>query len=626
MLAWIGGVAMLVGLVLFFALAVSNGWIGETGRVLLAAAASLGLLGAGVWLHDARGRTDAALVSVATGIAGLFITVTVAARVYELVPAEAGFVLALMVGAVATWIAVAWEARVVGALGIIGALLGPAFVGAPSDEGTMALLLAAAASAVAVLVWQRWDWLGFAVVLVTAPQWIVWVGGEPGLPEALIGMTLFGLVGAAAAVGYEIRVKAAGLRVSSSFLLSLNAVLLATTGSIAFNLQGHETAMKAWLAALAVAHLCLGLAGLRSSRVARELSLLALAIAVTLADLAYAATFSGPLEAAGFAGAVVLFGVLGRRAGLPRADLQLVSLGLGGHVALSIGSALLSGASPALLVEGGTGGAGALTAIASVAAACLVSSRLAEVHGRRWRLVLDTLGLVALAYLTAIALDGTALVLALAVETVVLARIARDGDEVARFGGPAFLAGAAMHVVAIEAPLDSLVEGVPDLPQAAVAVGACALGALGLALVGPDDRRVRTGSWASAGMAALFLASVAIVDAYQPSAQDAISGVLDLGVRQQGQMLLSALWAAAGVGLLVAGLRGARPELRAAALGLLLATVCKVFLYDLAELSSGYRVVSFLALGTLLLAAAFVWQRMRPKPAPDMRSVPPALR
>jgi uncharacterized membrane protein len=51
-----------------------------------------------------------------------------------------------------------------------------------------------------------------------------------------------------------------------------------------------------------------------------------------------------------------------------------------------------------------------------------------------------------------------------------------------------------------------------------------------------------------------------------------------------------------------------------------------VFLYDLAELSSGYRVVSFLALGTLLLAAAFVWQRMRPRPAPDMRSVPPALR
>ena len=374
MLAWIGGVAMLVRLVLFFALAVSNGWIGETGRVLLAAAGSLGLLGIGVWLHDARGRTDAALVAVATGIAGLFITITVAARVYDLVPAEAGFVLALVVGAVATWIAVAWEARVVGALGIVGALLGPAFVGAPSDQGTMALLFAASASAVAVLIWQRWDWLGFAVVLVTAPQWIVWVGGDPGVPEAIIGMTLFGLVGAAAAVGYELRVKADGLRPSSSFLLSLNAVLLATAGSIAFGVHDHEAAVKAWLAALAVAHLCLGLIGLGSERVARELSLLVLVIAVVLGDLAFAATFSGPLQAAGFAGTVVLFGMLGRRAGLPRVDLQLVSLGLGGHVALAIGSTLLSEAPPELLVEGGTAGAGALTAIASVAASCLISS------------------------------------------------------------------------------------------------------------------------------------------------------------------------------------------------------------------------------------------------------------
>ena len=297
-LAWIGGVAMLVGLVLFFALAVSNGWIGETGRVLLAAAGSLGLLGIGVWLHDARGRTDAALVAVATGIAGLFITLTVAARVYDLVPAEAGFVLALWS---ARWPPGSrWPGRhaVVGALGIVGALLGPAFVGAPSDQGTMALLFAASASAVAVLIWQRWDWLGFAVVLVTAPQWIVWVGGDPGVPEAIIGMTLFGLVGAAAAVGYELRAKAEGLRPSSSFLLSLNAVLLATAGSIAFGVHDHEAAVKAWLASLAVAHLCLGLIGLGSERVARELSLLVLVIAVVLGDLAFAATFSGPLQAA----------------------------------------------------------------------------------------------------------------------------------------------------------------------------------------------------------------------------------------------------------------------------------------------------------------------------------------
>jgi uncharacterized membrane protein len=54
---------------------------------------------------------------------------------------------------------------------------------------------------------------------------------------------------------------------------------------------------------------------------------------------------------------------------------------------------------------------------------------------------------------------------------------------------------------------------------------------------------------------------------------------------------------------------------------LLLAAVGKVFLYDLSTLGSAYRVVSFLALGALLLAASFAYQRLRPTPLPDLREV-----
>src|SRR5205823_7787726 len=38
LLAWLGGIATLIGIVLFLALAVSHGWIGEQARVCLAAA------------------------------------------------------------------------------------------------------------------------------------------------------------------------------------------------------------------------------------------------------------------------------------------------------------------------------------------------------------------------------------------------------------------------------------------------------------------------------------------------------------------------------------------------------------------------------------------------------------
>ena len=60
------------------------------------------------------------------------------------------------------------------------------------------------------------------------------------------------------------------------------------------------------------------------------------------------------------------------------------------------------------------------------------------------------------------------------------------------------------------------------------------------------------------------------------------------------------------------------------ALGWLMVTVGKVFLYDLSILTSIYRVISFIVLGLLLLAGAYAYQRLRPPPPPDMRTVHPS--
>ena len=54
--------------------------------------------------------------------------------------------------------------------------------------------------------------------------------------------------------------------------------------------------------------------------------------------------------------------------------------------------------------------------------------------------------------------------------------------------------------------------------------------------------------------------------------------------------------------------------------------LAKVFLYDLATLTAMARVASFLALGLLLLAGAFAWQKIRPRPLPDLREAPPGAR
>src|SRR5919201_358028 len=185
-LAWLGGIAVLVGIAFFFALAISHGWIGPTARTLIAGAGALVLLGAGIWLHDRKGGTDAALAAVSTAVAGLFATVTVAAQVYHLVPVVVGLLLAAAVGAVATTLAIRWEARGIAALGIGGCLLAPVLVGAPSSTGSMAFLLVAGAAASGVLLWQRWDWLAPGALAVSTPQWIAWLGHGPSVAAVLL--------------------------------------------------------------------------------------------------------------------------------------------------------------------------------------------------------------------------------------------------------------------------------------------------------------------------------------------------------------------------------------------------------------------------------------------------------
>src|SRR5215218_192512 len=235
LLGWAGGLAVLVGLVFLLVIAASRGWIGEEERVVMAAGTSLLLLSLGARLHERQARNEAAVAAAATGIAGLFATTVVAGPVYELVPALAAVMLALGIGAAATALALRWAAPGIGWLGIVGALASPAAVGAAGDGAGIALMLVAYAAAGAVLIWQRWHALAFVAFAVAAAQlfwWLLdWSGdGGPATGAVVAALALFGLVGAAAAAGFEWRAGADRLRPSSHVLLALNALALAGLG------------------------------------------------------------------------------------------------------------------------------------------------------------------------------------------------------------------------------------------------------------------------------------------------------------------------------------------------------------------------------------------------------------
>ncbi len=619
-LAWLGGIATLTGILLLLALAVSNGWIGREARVGLAAAGCAALMATGVWLHARRGRTEAAVAMLGAATAGAFGTLIVASDVYGLIPALVSVAGSSVVGALATTLAIRWAGRAIAVLGLIGALLSPLLVGAPSDGTTIAMLGVGAACAMAVLLWRRWPWLAFAAVVACAPQWALWIShGHSRVADAAV-LVLFGSLGLLGAVFAQLRSVNDRFLRSAAALLVLNAVIVGLAGRLVLG----EPGAALWLVGMALAHLGVGLWRWPRAAIHEGLRGLLLAIGVISGDIALSLALSGiELQAVWAVTALGFSAFVGRTDRGESRGLWLEA-GLGVHVGLVLMRALIA-LPPTKLAPGP--GLIPLASVAILAATCIGSARMRSAD-RGWpRIALDGLAMLAVLYMTAATLDGAALVGAWALEAVAAAELGRrNGDRVARYGALGFLGGATLHASLIEAPVQALVTGADSLGSAAVALGALAVASLKVGLSVERDSWTRRSLLAGSGLAVLFLASVAIVTLFQPSGAAASDTVLELGVRQQGQVLLSSLWGVVGVAGLIAGLRRNIVPLRTAALALLLATVAKVFLYDLSTLTSIYRVASCFVLGALLLMGAFAYQRLRPPPAPDLRTVHPSQR
>jgi uncharacterized membrane protein len=503
----VGGLAVLLGIVFFVAMAVRRGWIDEPTRVLLAFLGSGALVGLGLYLFTRQGQTQAALAAVASGLAGLYASDVAATRLYDLVSPVVGLTCAGLVGALGTAIAIRWRTELVGALGILGAIASPLLVRAETSGSTLVFMAIALVAAVGVLLWQQWDWLAAGAFVLSAPQLVVWLEDtyEDRLALALAVLVLFWALYVVAAIGYELRVPVKTLRASSAMLLLANALLFAGGGWLMLEDRDHGQAATAWVVGAALVHVLLGGFGFRQ-RMSREI-----------------------------AGLVVAVGI----------GLSAVALGL--------------------------------------------------------------------------ALDGPALVVGWSVEAAVLAWVAATtGERRAVLGTVVFLTLAGGHILTIEAPPDSLYRGVDELGRAAVALLVFAAAAFVAGRFVPDQapgealRRVELRALLeiAGAVAIVYLGSVAIVDLTREAETAAEPG-------QTPQVLLSAYWSLLGFGSLLFGLLRDDRRFRFAGFALLAVAIAKVFLFDLSTLESIYRVLSFIALGLLLLAAAFAYQRIRERIVED---------
>jgi Predicted membrane protein (DUF2339) len=508
-LAWAGGVAILLGIVFMLGIAIDHGWIDEPMRILFGFLGSTFLLLTGVWLYEREGRTEAALAAVASALSGLYATLLVGTQVYDLIPAEAGLAGAGLVGLVGVAIAVRWESTIVAAIGVLGALLAPVLVGTGPSDLSLAFMAIALSASVGVLLWQRWDWLSLGAFLISAPQLVAWSveNYDDRLLLMLAVLAGFWALYVVAALGYELRTRGMDeLPIASWLVLLANAGLISGAGYLALAQASHPNAAVAWLLGMATAHVLLGGFALREA-LNREIGSMLVAVGLSLSALGFADVLDGPVLVVGWAAQAVVLAYLATQA-----------------------------------------------------------SRKPRPNGSDAARLLCVAG--------------------------------------------AYFGLAVGHVLAFEAPPDAVLVGVPDLSDAVIGLGACAAAALyGRFVLREFDTDLGRQAEAIGAAALLYLASVTIVDTV---------GVTDSGEsRQIGQVLLSAFWALSGLGAVVYGLLRDVRRLRLGGLGLLGLAVAKVYTYDLAELDELSRVLSFVALGLLLLGGAFAYQRIRVADADD---------
>jgi hypothetical protein len=280
------------------------------------------------------------------------------------------------------------------------------------------------------------------------------------------------------------------------------------------------------------------------------------------------------------------------------------------------------GATTALLLapDGDPTGYALLGAAAAYLA--LAAAAFARPAWRRLNTSLWAVGLVLALASAAVMLTGTALVAAFAGAAAALAALAAFTGE-GRFQVPSvtFLALALGYTLGEVAPPADLfavnahpAEGAPAAFLAAAAAFVVALLARADGFRQEDDfdagllelqPPLRMGAaWAS-GVTALYALSLTVMGVVVWLGN---ADVVD--EFQRGHTTVSAVWGVVGLVLLYLGLRRGWRSLRGAGFALFGVALAKIFLYDLSQLSSIARAVSFLAVGALLLTAGFFYQRL----------------
>lgn len=588
-----GALAVFASLAFFVKYAWDNDWVGPTGRVLFGLVVSLGLVAFGLRL---MGRVYRPLGQglAGTGFAGLYVSTFAAHGFYNLIPREVAGVFLLGVTACAILIALRLDARLLAALAWVGAYLTPVLLSTGRDQALslFAYLLLLGAGAVAIRRRKAWPETAPLALFGTLVLYVGWCAEfykPERFPVAAVGLV------ALAALFTEV------LPVVTTLLAGLGAVALVVD-------VDQPVAITGLLCALA------GLAMLRRARFAfsETVTVLAswIAIAVWLGQF-YKAERLGDalLLAVSVAGLYFLsLAVRGLLLGEGIGGAGLATHVLGASLLWSVLYRAFYTTHPALL--------GGLS-VALAAVYLMLGLGLSRREGGDAGHLRVALGLAAtfvtLAIPVQLGLHG--ITLAWTFEGVLLLALGlRFQSPLTRLAGYGVLGLAVLRLFARHVPLHP--EAFAPFVNPAFATWLCVIVALAVAA-----RLLRGAPLANAeglmrvvlgGTALVFLFGLLTAETHamfdQKATAAAVDGLDDVAQRARltGGLAISVLWSAFAVSLLAAGLVVRSRALFWSSYALFALAGFKVVFIDLAELHTLYRILSFLALGVLLMLGAYV--------------------
>ena len=290
-LAWVGGLAVLVGAVFFLSLAFSRGWIGPSARVVIGVVVATAMIaGGGMFFQRKEATFGHVLVSVGLGIMSL--SMLSATRLYDLIPIELGLAITLVSAGSAAMIAIRANLQVVAGYGIVAALAAPPVLGADPNGTTIAFLATALVGTTAIALYKTWRWLSPLAFVLTVPQFAVWVVDDAPVAAGMIALAGFWVLHAIAAGGEEFRIRKSKLSESSATLLMANAAFAVGAGFALLDGDAEQW-RGTFLLAVAVAHGVLGGYFLRAEGDRHPFGMLAFGTGLAALTMAVPVQFGG---------------------------------------------------------------------------------------------------------------------------------------------------------------------------------------------------------------------------------------------------------------------------------------------------------------------------------------------